>query len=90
MSKIKIKLSADGTRVGRNINLINFTFQIIELLNNKAKSVKYVKTLGIAQCDENYNQLESIYDYIMNAIDELKEINTNALSFNLISFYITN
>ena len=84
---IKIKLSADGTQVGRNITLINFTFQIIGLVNKKNRSVNYVKTLGIAQCHEDYQQLESIYSYLMKCVAELTQISHNDKIYPIKYYY---
>ena len=43
-SAIRVKLSADGTNVGRNITLVNFTIQLIDAHTN---SVRNVKTIGL-------------------------------------------
>ena len=65
-TSLKIKLSADGTRCGRNLNLINFTFQLIDVikLNKSPSSVFNVRTVGLAECRENYDEINTIFDYI--------------------------
>ncbi|RMZ97560.1 hypothetical protein BpHYR1_039871 [Brachionus plicatilis] len=58
-TSFKVKLSADGTNVGRNIKLINFTFTVLNECD-KAKTSKGNYTIGMAQLDEEYSDLKDL------------------------------
>ena len=73
---VKIKLSADGTRCARNINMINFTFQLIDIikLNKSPSSVFNVRTFGLAECHESYDEIKAIFDYISLCLNGYSKI----------------
>jgi len=73
---IRVKLSADATRIGRFIKIINFTFTILNDIN-MAMSVNGNYTLGIFYCknnDESYQTLKSYVPYIIEQVKLLKFI----------------
>jgi hypothetical protein len=74
LSAIKIKLSADGTQIGRFIKIINITFTIIND-TKKAKTASGNYTLGIIYCrnnDESYETLKLFFPYL---IEEIRNFN---------------
>ena len=72
ISTLKVKLSADGTRVGRNINLVNFTAQLIA--QGVQQSVNNVKTLGLSESNEEYENIKQSIGFISSAINDLPTI----------------
>ena len=82
---IKIKLSADGTRIGKKVKLINYCFSI---LNNKktANSPLGHHTLGIASTEEKYEFYVDTFNYIMKEILSLKFINFNGKKIRIVYF----
>ena len=57
--KIQIKLLGDGTKVCRKLNLINFTFTVLNE-GDLAKSPKGNHTVAIMNGTENYNDLRPV------------------------------
>lgn len=53
---IRIKLTGDGTRIARGLNIINFAFTILEE-GNKAYSVLGNYTIAILKASETYDEL---------------------------------
>ena len=85
--KLRVKLSADGTLVGQNINFINFTFQIICDSVEKCRSVERVKTIGLAEMREKHENLEAIYAYMMAEIRELSSVEFHGVSVPVHYYY---
>ncbi len=56
IKKIRIKLCADGARISRNVDLINFCFTILD--DKESTSCKGHHTLGIGRMKENYDELK--------------------------------
>ena len=84
-SAIRVKLSADGTNVGRNITVVNFTIQLIDTHTN---SVRNVKTIGLAECSEDYEQLSPLFHYLMGEIKDLKHIQHADSQFAIDYFFV--
>ena len=60
---IRIKLTGDGTQIGRELKVINFAFTIIEE-GEKAQSVAGNYSLAILQTGESYDDLaKGLEDY---------------------------
>ena len=55
-SIIRIKLTGDGTRIGRGLNVVNFAFTILEE-GNRAQSVLGNHTVAIMNVSETYDEL---------------------------------
>ena len=90
---IRIKISADGTRCGNNINLINFTFQLINIiqLNMSPSSVSNVRTLGLAECSEKYDELKTIFDYVslcLKVYSNIDYIEFSGMRFKIELFFV--
>jgi hypothetical protein len=87
---IHLRLSADGTNVGKTIKLLNMTFGLInEGLKTTTASGQY--SLGIGEIEnENYEAIESWFTEIIKELNELKNqlLIINGKEFKL-EFYFT-
>ena len=70
---IQIKISIDGTKLCRNVNVINLVFTIIND-KNTACSNKGANRIGIFETSEEYEELEKFLPEIWNEIKQLKSI----------------
>ena len=71
---VHIKFCADGTNIGRNLKLLNFTFTIInEGIKSKQASGNY--TIGIFEIEhENYASLSAAFKEFIVELENLNEI----------------
>jgi hypothetical protein len=76
---MRIKFSADGTNIGKNLKLVNFVFTIPND-TRMAKGVFGNITIGIGEIEESYGSLNEPMEYIMSQIKD----------FNIINFKDTN
>ncbi|CAF0834792.1 unnamed protein product [Brachionus calyciflorus] len=82
-----IKLSADGTNIGRNLKLLNFTFTIINE-GSKAKTANGNYTIGIFEIDhENYDTLTKCFKELIEELRNLKEITIDEKKLNLVYYF---
>ena len=78
---IRIKLAGDGTRVGRGLNLINFTFTFVD--KEAAKSVAGNHTLAILKCEEKYFDLAAGLSSIAEEVKTLSHIAVNGEEYKI-------
>ncbi len=78
---VHVKLAADGTNIGRNLKLLNFTFTILnEGLRSRTASGNY--TIGIFEIEnENYDSVKTCFREI---IEELRDLNDLQLGNRLV------
>ena len=79
--KVRVKLSGDGTRVGRNLHVVNVTFTLIDEL--QAASVAGNYTLAIFEMSESYDELRTALQNITTEVEELKTVIVDGHSYNL-------
>ena len=79
---LQVKLSGDGTKICRKLNLINFTFT---LLNEEeiAMSPKGNHTIAIINGSEKYDTLKAALADIIKEVAELTEIEVNGIIFKI-------
>ena len=83
---IRIKLTGDGTQIGRELKVINFAFTIIEE-GEKAQSVAGNYSLAILQTGESYNDLAKGLEDICTEAKDL-EVLTVGEKVNRIQFFL--
>ena len=66
---VRIKLSGDGTNVGKHIHLVNFTFTLVDGL--LAGSCEGNHVLAIIECEEKYETLALALADIVQEVNEL-------------------
>ncbi len=78
---IRIKLSGDGTKVGRSLHVINFTFTFVD--KPTAESVAGNHTLAILKTGEDYSDLCAGFQNISQEIKELSHITINDKQYTI-------
>ena len=80
--KLKVKLSGDGTKICRKLNLINFTFT---LLNEGAVAMSPGgnHTLAIINGTEKYELLQMALADIIKEVNELKTLSIDQHHFEI-------
>ena len=69
-STIRIKLTGDGTQIGRGLSIVNFAFTILEE-EETAMSVRGNHCIAILKVSESYDEL---YNGLKNKIDEARDL----------------
>jgi len=78
---IDIKLSGDGTCVGRNLHVLNFTFTLVN--ETQASSVAGHHTIAILELRQHYDELAAGLQDIAQEVSELQEIEVDGNSYAL-------
>jgi hypothetical protein len=85
IKELRIKFTADGTNVGKNLSLVNFCFTFLE--DNKHKSVFGNYTIGVGEIKEQYGALTDPFKFIMDSIRELKRYYFNGRFYEVDYFF---
>lgn len=84
---LHIKLGADGTNIGRNLKLLNFTFTIINE-GAKAKTANGNYTIGIFEIEnENYEAITKCFKELIDEFRHIEHITLNEKRINLVFYY---
>ena len=79
---IKVKLSGDGTQIGKRLKIVNFTYTI---LNEKemamAERGNYI--LAIIKTNESYERLQESLSDLRHEMESLKKITINNCTYNI-------
>ena len=83
---IKIKLSGDGTNIGKRLTVVNFTFTI---LNEKdvAMGEKGNYVLAVIKTTETYHNLRDSLADLQMEMSNLKEISANNCTYKIEYFF---
>lgn len=84
-STIRIKLTGDGTQIGRGLNVVNIAFTIIDE-GKKARSVFGNYSVAILKITEKYNELAAGLKDICTEAKDLKEITINDKVYKITFF----
>ena len=82
---IRIKLTGDGTRIARGLNIVNIAFTIIEE-KQKACSVFGNYTVAILKVSENYEELASGLKDFLDEASDLQIVKINKQIFKVVFF----
>ena len=80
--KIRVKLSGDGTNVGKRLHLINFTFTLLDE-GDKAMAAEGNHIIAIVKVPENYSSLSTALRDIRNEIASLNNISIGTHTFDI-------
>ena len=83
--QIRVKLSGDGTWVGKRLHVVNFTFTIPDE-GPMAYSSEGNHVLAILKVPESYESLANALEDIRREVCELKEIEVDANTYEIIYF----
>ena len=73
MTSLKIKLTGDGTFIGKYIHVVNIAFTLLNE-GNLAISVEGNHTIAIIRVKEDYDELKAELADIINEVDNLQAI----------------
>jgi len=79
---IKVKISGDGTNIGKRLKLVNFTYTILNE-KNVAMNEKGNYVLAIIKTTEEYDNLNESLADLRNEMSDLKEITVNNCTYNI-------
>ena len=75
-STIRVKLTGDGTKIARGLNVVNFAFTLLEE-GTKARSVAGNHTIAIMKVSESYDELISGLKDVCQEARDLEVITVN-------------
>ena len=79
---VKIKLSGDGTCIGKRLKVVNFTYTILNEKEN-AMSEKGNYLLAIVKTKETYDNLRQSLSDLKTEMAQLKEVKVNNANYNI-------
>ncbi len=85
---INIRLAGDGTSIGSNMTVLNFSFGFLDVIDNKVQtnpnSVTGNFTIGLFRVkSECYNELKVSLKELVESLSELKTISIDGLLYNI-------
>lgn len=80
--KIRVKLSGDGTNIGKRLHVINITFTMLDE-GGKAMSADGNHLIAVIKESENYDKLEQSLADIRKDVGSLQEISVGRLHFEI-------
>ena len=80
--KIRVKLSGDGTNIGKHLHVINFTFTLLDE-GSKAYSSDENHVIAILKEEESYDSLQRGLEDIRNEVERLTSIEVQGITYNL-------
>ena len=81
--KVRVKLSGDGTNMGKHLHVVNFTFTILDE-GRKAYSAEGNYSLAIFREQESYEGIKNALADIRQEVETLSSIKVNGLDFDII------
>ena len=72
-NKVRVKLSGDGTNVGKHLHVINITFTILEE-GSKARSADGNHLVAVIKVPEDYDHLFVSLGNLENKVEQLTSI----------------
>ena len=84
-NKVRVKLSGDGTNMGKHLHVVNFTFTILDE-GRKAYSAEGNYSLAIFREQENYEGIKNALADIRQEVQTLSSIQVNGQDFNVVYY----
>ena len=78
---LRVRLNGDGTKIGRNLHVINFTFTLP--VEARSLSAAGNHTIAILKVPEKYEELFLELSDITREVEELDSIEVNGINFKL-------
>ena len=82
---IRVKLSEDGTKIGKRLHVVAFTFTLLE--EDQATSAARNHILAVFKQPESYEYLKLALADIVDEVQHLKEIEVEGVTFS-ITYYL--
>ena len=80
--KIRVKLSGDGTNIGKRLHVVNITFNILEE-GKKAMAADGNHIIAVIKVPENYENLEGTMADIRSEVASLSSITIGKTTYNI-------
>ena len=84
--KVRVKLTGDGTNIGKRLHVVNFGFTILDE-GDKAYSAAGNHCLAIFKEPESYDSLKKCLSDFISEVEQLKSIEVNGMTFE-IDYYL--
>ena len=84
-SVIKVKLSGDGTCIGKRIHVVNIVFSVINETNCKSVTGNHI--LSILKVRGKYKSLKEALNPLICEVSEIQTIDINGRVFDVIFFH---
>ena len=81
MWQVRIKLSGDGTNIGKRLHVICFTFTILE--EEKTGSYEGNHIVAVFKEPESYDSLKNALADLIEEVEWLQKIEVGGISFDL-------
>ena len=81
---IKVKLSGDGTQIGKRIHVVNIVFSVIN--EKDCRSVTGNHILAILRVEEKYESLKKALHPLICEVSRIDAININSTSYDIVFF----
>ncbi len=78
--KLRVKLSGDGTKIGKRLHVINFTYVLLDE-GDKAYSYEGNHSLAIFREPENYEALQRALEDVIREVDHLETIEVDGTEY---------
>ena len=83
--RVRIKLSGDGTCIGKRLHVVCFTFTVLEE-SDKTGSFEGNYVLAVFKTPENYTHLKKAFVDVIKDVDRLKQIEIDDKIFEVEHF----
>ena len=83
--KVRVKLSGDGTNIGKRLHVINFTFTLLGE-GSVAYGYEGNHTLAVLKEPENYESLAKGLEDIRLEVERLKQIVVDGQTYDVVYF----
>ena len=80
--EVTVKLSGDGTHIGKRLHVLNFTFTVLEE-GSRACSCEGNHILALLKEPENYDSLMKRLADLRNEVAHLKAIDVNGITYKI-------
>ena len=81
-SQIRLKLTADGTNLGRAKSVVNAAFMLVDDAEN-VMSVCGVNIFAVTEWSETYDELRGFFSYIDQQIKDNREIEIQGTKYTI-------
>ena len=81
-NRVRVKLSGDGTCIGKRLHVVCFTFTLLEE-SDKTGSYEGNHVLAVFKTPENYSSLKNALEDIIKDVEKLSQIKISDRSFEV-------
>ncbi len=80
--KVRVKLSGDGTTIGKRLHVINFTFTLLDE-GEQAYSAEGNHSLAMFREPETYESLQRALEDVITEVDNMESLNVEGTEFEI-------